>query len=111
MLTNKLEVAIDEYLIQHKPNVYLFGGSEQGEPLQNRAIQLVYSDVVRFTRITKKGGIHTLRHSFTTYLLESDKDIHQIQVLPGHESILTTMRYTHVSADAISKHKSSLDDL
>ena len=48
MLTNKLEVTIDEYLIQYKPNVYLFGGSEQGEPLQNRVIQLAYSDVVRF---------------------------------------------------------------
>ncbi|SOD97646.1 tyrosine-type recombinase/integrase [Spirosoma fluviale] len=111
MLTSKLEVAIDEYLIQYKPKVYLFEGSENGELLQNRVIQLVYSDVLRFAGITKKGGIHTLRHSFATHLLESGTDIRQIQVLLGHESILTTMRYTHVSADTISKLKSPLDDL
>lgn len=111
MLTDKLEVAIDEYLIHYKPKVYLFEGSENGEPLQNRVIQLVYSEVVRFAGITKKGGIHTLRHSFATHLLESGTDIRKIQVLLGHESILTTMRYTHVSADMISKLKSPLDDL
>jgi integrase/recombinase XerD len=111
MLTDKLETVIDKYLAQYKPKTYLFEGSENGEPLQNRVIQLVYSDVVRFAGITKKGGIHTLRHSFATHLLESGTDIRQIQVLLGHESILTTMRYTHVSADTISKLKSPLDDL
>ncbi len=79
--------------------------------MQKRTIQLVYSEAVRFAGIQKRGGIHALRHSFATHLLESGTDIRYIQQLLGHESILTTMRYTHVTADKISKLKSPLDDL
>lgn len=111
MLTDKLETAIHEYLTQYKPKTYLFDEAETGEPLAVRTIQRVYSETVRFTGISKIGGIHTLRHSFATHLLESGTDIRYIQALLGHESILTTMRYTHVTADKISTLKSPLDDL
>ncbi len=111
MLTDKLEAVIDQYLNEYKPSTFLFEEAGNAEPLQNRTIQFVYSDTVRFAGIQKKGGIHTLRHSFATHLLESGTDIRYIQALLGHESILTTMRYTHVTADKISILKSPLDDL
>ena len=111
MLGDKLEAIINEYLIHHKSRTYVFENAENNEPLQNRTIQLVYSDTVRFAGIQKRGGIHTLRHSFATHLLESGMDIRNIQQLVGHESIITTMRYTHVTADKISTFKSPLDYL
>ena len=111
MLTDKLEITLDEYLTHYHPNQFLFENAENQEPLAPRTIQLVYSDTVRFAGITKIGGIHTLRHSFATHLLESGLDIRYIQQLLGHESILTTMRYTHVTADKIGTLKSPLDDL
>ncbi len=111
MLTDKLEIAINQYQTYYKPKTFLFENAETGEPIQNRVIQLAYSDAVRFAGINKKGGIHALRHSFATHLLESGMDIRNIQALLGHESILTTMRYTHVTADKISTFKSPLDDL
>ncbi|MBC3788393.1 tyrosine-type recombinase/integrase [Spirosoma utsteinense] len=115
MLSHKLEAILDVYLAGYKrtngaPQVYLFENPENNEPIANRTIQMVYSDTVQFAGIRKKGGIHTLRHSFATHLLESGQDIRTIQVLLGHSSILTTMRYTHVSADRISRFKSPLDD-
>ena len=111
MLTDKLEAVINEYLSEYKPSAFLFEEAGNAEPLQSRTIQYVYSDTVRFAGIQKIGGIHTLRHSFATHLLESGTDIRYIQALLGHESILTTMRYTHVTADKISTIKSPLDDL
>ena len=111
MLSLKLRAYLDEYLAQHKPKTYLFENPENQEPILNRTIQLVYSDAVRFAGIQKRGSIHTLRHSFATHLLEAGTDIRYIQQLLGHESILTTMRYTHVTADKISMLKSPLDDL
>lgn len=115
MLSHKLEAILDIYLTSYKrtggaSQVYLFENPENNEPIANRTIQMVYGDTVRFAGIRKKGGIHTLRHSFATHLLESGQDIRTIQVLLGHTSILTTMRYTHVSADRISTFKSPLDD-
>ncbi len=111
MLGEKLERYIDDYLSDHSPTIYLFEETEKGEPIQKRTIQLVYSQATYAARIKKKGGIHTLRHSFATHLLESGTDIRNIQVLLGHESIMTTMRYTHVTADKISTLKSPLDNL
>lgn len=49
---------------------------------------------------------HMFRHSFATYLLESDVDIRYIQEMLGHSSINVTEIYTHV---AMSKQKNILE--
>ena len=61
--------------------------------------------------ITKRVGVHTLRHSFATHLLEQKTDIRVIQVLLGHKKLDTTALYTRVAIKAIGEVTSPLDVL
>lgn len=110
MLSKKLLEQLRVYYKMYKPKENLFEGMF-GSPYAERSLQKVFMEAKQATGNHKKGGIHSLRHSFATHLLEQGTDIRVIQELLGHNSLKTTQRYTHVSVRHISQMQSPLDKL
>lgn len=97
---------IENYFIQTRNRQQPVKGSENIVFLNRRGKKL--SRVMIFTIIKSlalKAGIkknispHTFRHSFATHLIEGGADLRAVQEMLGHESILTTEIYTHLSRE------------
>jgi site-specific recombinase XerD len=99
------------YFKTFRPKVYLFEGDTPGESYGTRAAQKVLAAAKLKGKVYKKGSIHLLRHSYATHLLEGGTDIRYIKELLGHQSLKTTLIYTHVSIKNIGKVQSPLDKL
>lgn len=110
VLSERLLVQLRNYFRMYRPKTWLFEGKPE-EQYGYRSLQMVFSRAKALAGIKTAGGIHTLRHSYATHLLENGTALRIIQELLGHNSIKTTIRYTHVSQAQIGKVKSPLDQL
>lgn len=94
-----------------KPKLYLFESEQTRDGYPTRTIQQIFSNAKQKAGIRKEVGIHSLRHSFATHLLDKGTDIKYIKDLLGHFNIKTTERYLHVSKEKLVNIASPFDDL
>jgi integrase/recombinase XerD len=88
---------------------WLFLGKKAGQPMGRDTGQNIYYTALEKSGVRRKGGIHLLRHSFATHLIESGVELPVVQHLLGHSSIKTTALYLHVTARRLAEVRSPLD--
>jgi integrase/recombinase XerD len=82
----------------HHPGAWLFGAlRDPSRPLDTGSAQRWYYRARDAAGITKRGGIHSLRHAYATHLLEAGYDLYSLQQWLGHNHVSTTTRYLHLT--------------
>ena len=110
LLSPKLLAELEQYWQYFRPAHWLFPSSSDPQaPLIDRVGQKIFYRAVERSGIARKGGIHSLRHSFATHLLEAGVEITAVQRLLGHSSLATTANYLHVRQERLAQVKSPLD--
>lgn len=103
-------VQLRDYWKRYKPHTWLFE-TKPAKQTAHKTVQTVFKNSMRKAGIKKEVGIHSLRHSYATHILEQGVSLPIIQELLGHKSLRTTSVYLHVQQYAIDKVKSPLDSL
>ena len=73
--------------------------NRRGKGLTRVMIFTIVKNLAILAGIKRPISPHSFRHSFATHLVEGGADLRAVQEMLGHESIMTTEIYTHVSSD------------
>lgn len=104
LLSPRLLEELRGYWRLFRPHPWLFPATRTPErPLVDATGQRIYYHAVQRAGLRRKGGIHALRHSFATHLLEAGVEIPVVQRLLGHAHLSTTSTYLHVRQERLAQ--------
>jgi len=109
LLSQRLLQELRAYWRAYRPQPWLFPGRDPGRPLPANTAKKIFTAAKQRAGIQHSHGIHSLRHSFATHLMEAGVALPVIQRLMGHGSLSTTAKYLHVTSQHLAGVRSPLD--
>lgn len=109
LLSANLLRELRAYWQAYRPQGWLFTNRRGDQPLSKKVAASVFTNLKQRARIVHGRGIHSLRHSFATHLMEAGVPLPTIQRLMGHKSLSTTAIYLHVTSAHTRQVRSPLD--
>lgn len=109
LLSQRLLGELRAYWHESRPETWLFPNQSRTDHMPTCTPARAFYRLKQRAGISHGRGIHTLRHSFATDLLEAGVDLRTIQILMGHTSLNTTVKYLHVTEKHLEQTKSPLD--
>ncbi len=110
MLPPMLIPVLKDYWRQYKPTEYVLNGQDSIQ-YSTRSIGEVVKRLAHLAGIAKNVWTHLIRHCSFTHLVEAGTDINLVRKLAGHSNVKTTMIYSHISHNLISKINSPINNI
>ena len=109
ILSEALLLILRDYYRHYRPQgPFLFPGLKADQPMSHSVGQNLFYRAAQRAKLSGPGGIHCLRHSFATHLIESGTELTVVQHLLGHAALSTTAVYLHVRKERIRQIQSPL---
>ncbi len=70
-------------------------------PITRQAFWIILNGLWKQTGIEKVISPHQLRHSLATHMLKNGVDLRSLQLILGHENVVTVQIYTHVEVSHV----------
>lgn len=80
-------------------------------PMSESCVQAAYRMARAASGVNPASTTHTLRHSYATHLLEEGVSLRQISAYLGHNTLDTTVIYTHLTAISEARTQAALSKL
>lgn len=101
-ITEKVREELQDYVVGSRPAFPnaehpAFLLSQQGKRLSGCILSHRFKSLLERAAIDKPAGLHTLRHSIATHLLQSGMQLEQIARFLGHSSLESTQIYTQIT--------------
>lgn len=110
-INDTIKTALELFIFSIEPKQKELFINSKGTRMQAGTLNKQLKKIIKRTDFGKiftqaeltKIGMHTLRHSIATHLLENGMPLEQVQIFLGHSHIESTEIYTHINQNQINE--------